>query len=83
MIHTYPLVPYVLAFISSILRFYGREHAGSKTSLSFMLAVATILVALAFLVLGIGGLMPAYGDIAFLLFGLVLLVFSAVRWFML
>ncbi len=83
MTHTYPLVPYVLAFIAFILRFYGREHAGSKTSLSFILAIVTVLSALAFLFLGVGHLLPSYGDISFLLLGIVLLGVSIARWFML
>jgi hypothetical protein len=83
MTHTYYLAPYVLAFVSSILRFYGREHAGSKTSPSFILAVATVVVALAFLFLGVGGFLPAYGGLVFLAFGTVLLGLSIARWFML
>lgn len=83
MTHTYFLAPYVLAFVSSILRFYGREHAGSKTSPSFILAVVTVIVALTFLFLGVGGFLPAYGGVAFLIFGLILLALSIARWFML
>jgi cytochrome c biogenesis protein CcdA len=83
MTHTYILAPYFLAFVAYILRFYGREHAGSKSSPSFILAVVTVVVALSFLFLGIGGFLPAYGDTVFLAVGIVLLVFAIIRWFML
>jgi hypothetical protein len=83
MTHTYFLAPYFLAFVAYILRFYGREHAGSKSSPSFILAVVTVVVALSFLFLGIGGFLPAYGGTVFLTVGIFLLVFAIIRWFML
>ena len=83
MTHTYFLAPYVLAFISFILRFYGREHAASKASPSFIGAVMTVVIALAFLFLGVGSFLPAYGSIIFLITGVILLGLSIARWFML
>ena len=83
MTHTYFLAPYFLAFVAYVLRFYGREHAGSKSSPSFILAVVTVVVALTFLFLGIGGFLPAYGGAVFLAVGIALLGFAIVRWFML
>ena len=81
MTHTYYLAPYVLAFVTSILRFYGHEHAASKSSPTFILAILTVVVALAFLFLGIGGFLPAYGSLIFLAIGIVLLGLSIQRWF--
>ena len=83
MTHTYILAPYFLAFVAYILRFYGREHAGSKSSPSFILAVVTVVVALSFLFLGIGGFLPVYGGTVFLVVGIILLSFAMIRWFML
>jgi hypothetical protein len=52
------LVPFILAFLIFILRFYGREHAASMRNLSFVLAVLTVGTAGAYLALRITDSLP-------------------------
>ncbi len=82
MFHTYVLAPFIVAFLGFILRFYGLEGAGSKSNPSFLLALTTVVTAMAFLALGVTDLLPPYGSLAFGVVGVGLAVLSVARWFM-
>jgi quinol-cytochrome oxidoreductase complex cytochrome b subunit len=76
------LLPFIVAFLLFIFRFYSREAAASMANPSFLLAVATVFIAILYLVLGIVGALPAYGTLAAGVTGLVLLGLSILRLFM-
>ncbi len=76
------LVPFILAFFIFVLRFYSRERAASVTNLSFLLAMLTVLVAGAYLILGVIDALPPYSTICLTAIGLVLLVTAISRMFM-
>jgi hypothetical protein len=76
------LLPFILAFLVFVLRFYNREGAGSMTRPSFLLAVLTVLIAGAYLVLGITDELPPYSTIGFAAAGLILLATAIMRMFM-
>lgn len=76
------LVPFILAFLIFVLRFYGRESASSMRNPSFVLAFATMLSAGGYLLLRITETLPAYGTIGFGIIGLVLLATAVTRIFM-
>ncbi len=80
---TFILVPFIGAFLAFIQRFYAREGAGSMTRPSFLAAMVTVLIASAYLALGITGTLPAYGTIAFASVGVLLLGIAVSRMFML
>ena len=76
------LAPFVLAFLVFVLRFYNREGASSVTRPSFLLALLTVLIAGAYLVLGVIGVLPPYSTIGFAAIGLILLGTAIMRMFM-
>jgi hypothetical protein len=76
------LVPFILAFLVFILRFYSREGASSVKNPSFLLAVLTMLIAGSYLVLGVVELLPPYSTVGYALVGLILLVTAITRIFM-
>lgn len=76
------LVPFILAFLVFVLRFYSRERAASVTNPSFLLAMLTVLVAGAYLILGVINSLPPYSTIGFAAVGLILLVTAILRMFM-
>jgi quinol-cytochrome oxidoreductase complex cytochrome b subunit len=76
------LVPFILAFLIFVLRFYNREGAASMTRPSFLLAILTVLIAGCYLVLGITDALPPYSTIGFAAIGLILLVTAIMRMFM-
>jgi quinol-cytochrome oxidoreductase complex cytochrome b subunit len=76
------LVPFILAFLIFVLRFYNREGASSMMRLSFMLAILTVLIAGSYLILGVVGALPPYSTIGFALVGLILLGTAILRMFM-
>jgi quinol-cytochrome oxidoreductase complex cytochrome b subunit len=76
------LLPFILAFVMFVLRFYNREGAGSMTRPSFLLAILTVLTAGAYLILGIIGELPPYGTTGFAVAGLILLATAITRMFM-
>jgi hypothetical protein len=82
MSHTFILAPFIVAFLGFILRFYGRENAASKSNPSFLLAAATVIIAVTFLALGVMDLLPAYSTVAFGGVGLALAILAGVRMFM-
>ena len=76
------LLPYLLAFLIFVVRFYGRESAGSMRNPSFMLAVGTMAGAGVYLLLRITETLPPYGTIGFGIAGLLLLAIAIARIFM-
>jgi quinol-cytochrome oxidoreductase complex cytochrome b subunit len=76
------LVPFILAFLVFILRFYNREGASSMTRPSFLLAILTMLIAGAYLILGVTSSLPPYSTIGFAIVGLILLGTAILRMFM-
>ncbi len=76
------LVPFILAFLTFVLRFYGRESAASMRNLSFILALATIVIAGGYLYLRVMGALPPYGTTGFGIVGLLLFATSVARMFM-
>lgn len=80
---TVVLVPFLFAFLVFTARFYIREAAGSKLNPSFLLAFATVVIAVTYLALGITHRMPEHGTIGFGATGLALLGFSIYRIFVL
>lgn len=75
------LIPFIMAFLVFVFRFYSRERAASVANLSFLLAILTVLIASAYLILGVMGLLPAYSTIGFACIGLVLLATAILRMF--
>ena len=76
------IAPFILAFLVFALRFYALERAVSKTNPSFLLALATVLIAGCYLFLGVIDTMPPYGAISFGLVGLALFALAVARMFM-
>jgi len=79
---TLVLVPFFVAFLVFTGRFYGRESAASKTNPSFLLALGTMLIAIAYLALSILNSLPEYSTAAFGAVGLCLLALSIYRLFL-
>jgi hypothetical protein len=78
---TFILVPFLCAFLLFIARFYFKEGARSKLRLSFLMAIATVLITGTYLVLGLTQMLPDHGVVGFGLVGLTLLAFSILRLF--
>jgi hypothetical protein len=76
------LLPFLLAFLIFVVRFYGRESAASMKNPSFLMAFGTMLVAACYLTLKITGNLPPFGTVGFGLAGLVLLATAIARMFM-
>ena len=76
------LMPFILAFLVFVFRFYNRENASSIKNPSFMLAILTVLIAFSYLILGITMMLPPYSTIIYLVIGLILLVTAITRMFM-
>jgi hypothetical protein len=79
---TFLLVPFILAFLLFVLRFYTREGASSMTQPSFLLAILTVATAFTYLILGVTDMLPPYSTITFILAGLILLGIAILRMFM-
>jgi len=77
------LVPFFFAFLVFTGRFYIREGANSKLNPSFLLALATVAIVVAYLALGVTHWLPEYGTIGFGVVGLALLGLSIYRIFIL
>ena len=76
------LIPFVLAFLVFVFRFYSRESASSIKNPSFMLAILTILIAGSYLLLGVAESLPPYSTIGYAVVGIILLVTAIARMFM-
>jgi hypothetical protein len=77
------LLPFLAAFLVFSLRFYAKEGANHKLSPSFLLAITSMVIAGAFLFLGITHRLPEYGVVGFGIAGVALFVLSVVRMFQL
>ncbi len=77
------LVPYLLAFLIFVMRFYGRESASSMLNPSFVMAFLTMASAGGYLYLRITDMLPPYSTAGFGVLGLVLLGSAIARMFML
>jgi hypothetical protein len=75
-------MPFILAFLVFVFRFYNRESASSIKNLSFVLAILTVLIAFSYLILGIATMLPPYSTIGYLAIGLILLATAIARMFM-
>ena len=76
------LMPFIVAFLVFVVRFYGRESASSMANASFVLAVGTMLIAGSYLLLRITETLPPHGTIGFGVAGLALLATAIGRMFM-
>jgi hypothetical protein len=76
------LVPFILAFLIFVLRFYARESASSMRNPSFIMAFLTMASAGGYLYLRVIGALPPYSTAGFGLLGLALLGTAIVRMFM-
>jgi hypothetical protein len=76
------LLPFIVAFLIFVLRFYSREGASSMTGPSFLLAGLTVLIAGGYLVLGIMNALPPYSTLGFAGTGVILLATAILRMFM-
>ncbi|WP_428537145.1 hypothetical protein [Rhodopila sp.] len=76
------LLPFIVAFLIFVLRFYSREGAASMGQPSFLLAGLTVLIAGGYLVLGVMGVLPPYSTAGFAAIGLILLGTAILRMFM-
>jgi quinol-cytochrome oxidoreductase complex cytochrome b subunit len=76
------LVPFILAFLIFVFRFYNRESASSIMNPSFLLAILTVLIAFSYLILGISTMLPPYSTVIYLVIGLILLAIAIARMFM-
>ena len=76
------LLPFILAFLVFVLRFYSREGASSMTRPSFLLAGLTVLIAGLYLILGIMNSLPPYSTVGFAAIGVILLGTAILRMFM-
>ena len=76
------LVPFILAFLVFVLRFYNREGASSMRRPSFLLALLTVAFAGTYLILGVVHALPPYSTIGFALIGVILLGTAITRMFM-
>jgi len=72
-LHTFIVIPYLLAFLFSIKRFYFRDNAGSIFRTSFVLAFGSMALGGLYIVLGALKTLPPYGTLGFGIFGLVCL----------
>jgi hypothetical protein len=79
---TFILVPFILAFLVFVFRFYSREGASSIANPSFLMAILTVLIAGSYLILGVTGMLPPYSTIGYLLVGFALLATAITRMFM-
>jgi hypothetical protein len=79
---TIVLLPFIIAFLIFVLRFYARESAASMRNPSFLLGALTVLIAGGYLILRVTHGMPFYGSVGFGLAGLALLATSIFRMFL-
>ncbi|PPQ35514.1 hypothetical protein [Rhodopila globiformis] len=83
MSHSVILLPFVVAFVIFVVRFYFREHAASMANPSFLLAAGSSAMIVLYLVLNVLDRLGTYGTLGFGLVGLALLGVSILRMFML
>jgi hypothetical protein len=71
--YSFIFIPFMLAFLLSVKRFYFRDSAASIFRMSFLLAVGSILLGCVYLVLGAMKVLPPYSAVAFGIAGLLCL----------
>lgn len=76
------LLPFIIAFLIFVMRFYSRESASSMRNPSFLFGVLTVIVAGGYLMLRITNSVPPFGTLIFGLAGVALLVTAIARMFM-
>ena len=79
---TFLLMPFIVAFLVFVFRFYNRENASSIKNPSFMLAILTVLIAGSYLILGVAASLPPYSTIGYAVVGVILLITAVSRIFM-
>jgi hypothetical protein len=79
---TFLLMPFIVAFLVFVFRFYNRENASSIKNLSFVLAIVTVVIAFSYLILGVTTMLPPYSTIIYLAVGVILMVIAIARMFM-
>jgi uncharacterized membrane protein len=72
-LHTFIIIPFLLAFLFSMKRFYFRDNAGSIFRMSFLLAFGSMAIAGTYVVLGALKTLPQYGTLGFGIVGLLCL----------
>jgi len=72
-LHTFIIIPFLLAFLFSVKRFYFRDNAGSIFRMSFLLAFGSMLIAGVYLVFGALNMLPEYSALVFGIVGLICL----------
>ncbi|MFL5256061.1 MAG: hypothetical protein ACJ8AI_24845 [Rhodopila sp.] len=71
--YNFIVIPYLLAFLLSVKRYYFRDAAGSIFRGSFLLAVGSMALAACYLILGALHALPSYSAVAFGIVGLLCL----------
>ncbi|HVZ07350.1 hypothetical protein [Rhodopila sp.] len=71
--HTFIIIPYLLAFLLSVKRFYFRDSAISVLRASFLLALGSMALAGIYLVFGALEMLPAYSTVVFGILGVACL----------
>jgi hypothetical protein len=75
------LVPFMIAFVMFVVRFYGKEGARSKLQLSFLLAVGSVVIVVLYLALAVMKMLPEYGAAGFGIAGVAMMLLSIYRMF--
>ena len=75
-LHTFIIIPFLLAFLVSVKRFYFRDNAGSIFRKSFVLAFGSMLIAGVYLAFGSLNMLPPYSALAFGIVGLLCLALA-------
>jgi hypothetical protein len=71
--YTFIVIPFLLAFLLSVKRFYFRDSAASIFRPSFLLAFGSMALAGIYLVFGALRMLPPYSPVAFGIVGLLCL----------
>jgi len=69
--YTFIVIPFLVAFLFSVKRFYFRDGGASIFRASFLLAVGSMLVGCVYLVFGAMRMLPPYSALAFGIIGLL------------
>ena len=69
--YTFIVIPFLVAFLFSVKRFYFRDNAASIFRASFLLAFGSMLVGCLYLVFGAMQMLPPYSALAFGIVGLL------------
>jgi hypothetical protein len=75
----YVFIPFVIAFIVFLAKFYAHENLGSLANPTFLLACLSALLPILFLSLHMMGVTIPYGGVVAGVIGLALAIWSVVR----